>query len=137
MSSHGVAFVTGASQGIGKAIALRLAADGFDIAVNDIPAGKEKLDALSREIVEKGGKTCILLGDVSVERDVEDMINAVVEQMGRLDVVSSVSALLFFSLLILTHRWLRMRAFVSLNQFLRVCFNLPLENSDHEIYSTT
>ena len=96
MSSHGVAFVTGASQGIGKAIALRLAADGFDIAVNDIPAGKEKLDALSREIVEKGGKTCILLGDVSVERDVEDMINAVVEQMGRLDVVSSVSALLFF-----------------------------------------
>ena len=96
MSSRGVAFVTGASQGIGKAIALRLAADGFDIAVNDIPAGKEKLDALSREIIEKGGKTCTLLGDVSVERDVEDMINAVVERMGRLDVVSSVSVLLFF-----------------------------------------
>jgi len=87
MTSHGIALVTGASQGIGKAIALRLAADGFDIAVNDVPAGKAKLDELSQEIVEKGRKTCILLGDVSVERDVEDMINAVVEHMGRLDVM--------------------------------------------------
>jgi NAD(P)-dependent dehydrogenase (short-subunit alcohol dehydrogenase family) len=88
MASHGVAFVTGASQGIGRAIALRLAGDGFDVAVNDVPAGKENLNTLSQEIVETGRKTCILLGDISVEADVEDMINAVVGRMGRLDVVS-------------------------------------------------
>jgi NAD(P)-dependent dehydrogenase (short-subunit alcohol dehydrogenase family) len=95
MTSHGVAFVTGASQGIGRAIALRLAGDGFDVAVNDIPTGKENLDTLSQEIVDTGRKTCVLLGDVSVESDVEGMINAVVERMGRLDVVGFVFLLLF------------------------------------------
>jgi NAD(P)-dependent dehydrogenase (short-subunit alcohol dehydrogenase family) len=88
MSSHGVAFITGASQGIGKAIALRLAADGFDIALNDIPAGKEKLDVLSQEIIQKGRKCGVFLGDVSVEADVENMINAAAGSLGRLDVVS-------------------------------------------------
>ncbi|KAJ6452766.1 NAD-binding protein [Mycena sanguinolenta] len=46
MSSKGVVLVTGAAQGIGRSIALRLADDGFDVAVNDISKNSEKLDAL-------------------------------------------------------------------------------------------
>ncbi|KAF8240309.1 NAD(P)-binding protein [Tricholoma matsutake] len=87
MASHAVAFVTGASQGIGRAIALRLARDGFNIAINDVAARKERLDVLSQEIAEKGQKTCVLVGDVSVEADVEGMINDVAGRMGRLDVM--------------------------------------------------
>jgi len=94
MTLHGVAFVTGASQGIGRAIALRLADDGFDIAINDLPTSKEKLDELSQVIADKGRNVCVLTGDVSVAKDVEDMVDAVGERMGHLDVVSPILLLL-------------------------------------------
>ncbi|KAG6829656.1 hypothetical protein H0H87_010569 [Tephrocybe sp. NHM501043] len=88
MHHRRVALVTGAAQGIGRAIALRLAEDGFDMAVNDLPRSKDSLDALSHEIVEsKGRKVCSVVGDVSVESDVEAMIACVVEDLGRLDVM--------------------------------------------------
>jgi NAD(P)-dependent dehydrogenase (short-subunit alcohol dehydrogenase family) len=89
MASRNVAFITGASQGIGRAIALRLADDGFDIAIDDVHSGKEKLDAVGQEILAKGRNVCIVLGDVSIEQDVEDMITTVIERMGRLDVASA------------------------------------------------
>lgn len=50
----GTAIVTGASQGIGRAIALRLADDGFDVAINDLSAAKDNLETLRQEIVAKG-----------------------------------------------------------------------------------
>ncbi|KAG6840039.1 hypothetical protein C0991_009412 [Blastosporella zonata] len=88
MDTRRVALVTGAAQGIGRAIALRLAKDGFDMAVNDLPRSRESLDALSHEIVEiSGRKVCSVVGDVSVETDVEAMIACVVEDLGRLDVM--------------------------------------------------
>ncbi|RDB27112.1 Diacetyl reductase [(S)-acetoin forming] [Hypsizygus marmoreus] len=83
----GVAFVTGASQGIGRAIALRLADDGFDVALNDLPSSKDKLDAVSKEITAKGRRTWIALGDISVEDNVQSMISTVVENLGQLDVM--------------------------------------------------
>jgi meso-butanediol dehydrogenase/(S,S)-butanediol dehydrogenase/diacetyl reductase len=51
-----VAFVSGAGRGIGKAIAIRLAQDGFDIAINDIPASMSSLEETAAEITKLGKK---------------------------------------------------------------------------------
>jgi len=87
MAARGVAIVTGAAQGIGKGIALRLADDGFDVAINDLPRSKAKLELLSQEITAKGRKVFIVLGDVSVEADVEALVSTAVEKLGQLNVM--------------------------------------------------
>ncbi|KAJ7679640.1 short chain oxidoreductase [Mycena rosella] len=73
----GTAVVTGAAQGIGRAISLRLAADGFDIALNDIAAKKDQLEGVRDEIVRLGRKSCLFIADVSVEDDVRAMFEGV------------------------------------------------------------
>ena len=82
-----VAFITGAAQGIGKAIALRLANDGFDVSLNDIPAKEKELIVVQRQILEAGKQALICLGDVSVETDVIGMVQLTVQKLGSLDVV--------------------------------------------------
>ncbi len=53
-SLNRIAFVTGAGQGIGRAIATRLARDGYDISIADIPPAKEKVDDVIAEIKSYG-----------------------------------------------------------------------------------
>lgn len=83
-----VALVTGAAQGIGRSIALRLAEDGLDVAINDLPHQIEKLSQVAEEIHAKGRRSFICCGDGSVEEDVRSLVAKVVEELGGLDVVS-------------------------------------------------
>lgn len=90
-TSEGIALITGSSQGIGKAIAIRLASDGFEIAINDIPAKSLTLEATQKEIQELTGKRALIcVGDVSVEEEVKGMIEEVVKSLGGIDVVNIV-----------------------------------------------
>jgi NAD(P)-dependent dehydrogenase (short-subunit alcohol dehydrogenase family) len=82
-----VALVTGAARGIGRAIALRLADDGFDVAVNDL-SNTPELNELLREIENKGRRSLTVPADVSLEPEVVKMVQEVVQKLGSLDVVS-------------------------------------------------
>lgn len=90
MNSHSprIAVVTGAAQGIGRVIALRLADEGLDVAVNDVASKTDELQELVSQIQARGGRSLAVPADVSVEGDVEVMITKVVQEFGRLDVVS-------------------------------------------------
>lgn len=92
-----VAIVTGSASGIGRAIAIRLAEDGYDVALFDLPSGEDKLQEVANEInVSTGRRTLAITGDVSMEEDVRSLIERVTEAWGGLDVVSS----LFFNLVL-------------------------------------
>ncbi|TFY78905.1 hypothetical protein EWM64_g5106 [Hericium alpestre] len=82
-----VALVTGAAQGIGEAIALRLADDGISVALNDIHSSRDALQALAKRIEAKGVKAAVVTADISQEEQVKDMVDAAVQQLGRLDVM--------------------------------------------------
>ena len=84
-----IALVTGAARGIGRAIALRLARDGLDVAVND-RSNSPELDGLVREIESKGRRALAVPGDVSLEPDVEKTVGRVVQDLGSLDVVGDI-----------------------------------------------
>ncbi|KAH9067892.1 hypothetical protein EDB87DRAFT_1678281 [Lactarius vividus] len=81
-----VALITGAARGIGRAIALRLADDGLDVAVNDRSSSPE-LDGLVREIKSKGRRSLAVPADVSLEPEVEKSVRKVVQDLGSLDVM--------------------------------------------------
>jgi len=85
--SKGVALVTGSGQGIGRAISLRLADDGFDVAVNDIPSNRQNLESLVKEIESKGRKSIIVVADVTQEDQVKAMVDTTVKDLGGLDVM--------------------------------------------------
>lgn len=80
-----VAFVTGASRGIGKEIALQLARRGAGVAVSDIL--EADVMAASRELERLGAPAQGLVCDVSSAEDVERTASAVVDRFGRIDFV--------------------------------------------------
>ncbi|KAI5886369.1 NAD(P)-binding protein [Schizophyllum commune H4-8] len=87
MTSARVALVTGAAQGIGKAIALRLNSDGFAIALSDLPAKREALEDVAKLINSGGGRAAVFTGDVSVEEDVKNMVDGAAEVLGGFHVI--------------------------------------------------
>ncbi|QRV74356.1 Enoyl-(Acyl carrier protein) reductase [Ceratobasidium sp. AG-Ba] len=80
--------VTGGSQGIGLALVRRLAQDGFNVILNDLPSKYEAGQAAAKSISNATGQRVIFMGgDVSKEDDVEALVQRAVEEFGGLDVM--------------------------------------------------
>jgi meso-butanediol dehydrogenase/(S,S)-butanediol dehydrogenase/diacetyl reductase len=79
------AIVTGAGRGIGRGIALRLAKDGLDVAVNDV--NSENVKKVAQEIESLGRKSLAIVADVAKEAEVYSMVDQVVGKFGKLDVM--------------------------------------------------
>ena len=85
MSTGKVAIVTGSARGIGKAIAMKLARDGYNIVVSDIL--QEAAQQTAKEIESLGVKTLVVVADVSKAEDAQKLINETVQAFGQVDVL--------------------------------------------------
>lgn len=91
-----VAIVTGASKGIGAAIAASLAAEGASVVVN-YASSKSGADAVVGRITAAGGKAVAVQGDVSRQADAQALIDAAVKQFGQLDILVNNSGVYGFA----------------------------------------
>lgn len=81
-----VALVTGASRGLGKAIALQLATEGARVTVNYMKS-TDKAEEVVREIVSRGGNATAMRADITSFAEVEKMVDSLYEQSGRIDIL--------------------------------------------------
>lgn len=94
-----IACITGASRGIGRAIALCFARDGYDIVLN-CKNSVTQMDALQREIEETYSVQCIgICADVSVPEQVEGMFEEIFSRFGEIDVLVHNAGISFFGLI--------------------------------------
>src|SRR5271167_4889435 len=80
------AIVTGASRGIGRSIALRLAADGFGVVVN-YAGNAAKAEEVVNEITSSGGRALAVQADVANPEDVKQLFDKTLKAFGQIDVV--------------------------------------------------
>jgi len=80
-----IGLVTGAGQGIGRAIALAFAGEGSTVIVNDI--NPETALSTAREIMAQGGTALPITADVSIRDDVSNMVEEIITNLGRIDIL--------------------------------------------------
>jgi acetoacetyl-CoA reductase/3-oxoacyl-[acyl-carrier protein] reductase len=81
-----VALVTGASRGIGRAVAVELATRGADVALN-YNSSKEKAEQLAEELRAIGANCMLVQGDVSCKEDAQRVIQEILDNWKRLDII--------------------------------------------------
>ncbi|CAE6448722.1 unnamed protein product [Rhizoctonia solani] len=95
MTSPQVAVITGAAQGIGREIALKLASHGYSLALGDVSSNQQRLKQVADECTEiqkdsnlsHKPKTCYGPCDVSVELQVESLVERAVNELGGINVM--------------------------------------------------
>jgi NAD(P)-dependent dehydrogenase (short-subunit alcohol dehydrogenase family) len=87
-----IAIVTGGAAGIGKAIALALAAEGADVAIADIQDAKAQ--AVAQTIAASGRRALAIHCDVGDSAQVEDMVSQVMEKLGGLHILVNNAAII-------------------------------------------
>jgi 3-oxoacyl-[acyl-carrier protein] reductase len=80
-----VALVTGASRGIGRAIAERLVAENYDLTIS--ARSRQPLDVVAKELTRAGGNVNVVPADMAVESDIEALADAHAARFGRLHVL--------------------------------------------------
>ena len=88
-----VVLVTGGAQGIGKAIAIELAKNGYDIVINYLTS-VDSASALKEKIVQEYGVHCLCIqADVSKEDEVDDMVSLIEKELGGVDILINNAAI--------------------------------------------
>lgn len=91
-----VALVTGASKGIGAAIAKALAAEGAAVVVTYASA-RSAAEAVAATIVEAGGRAVVVGGDVTQAADAQKLVQTAIDEFGRLDILVNNSGVYAFA----------------------------------------
>src|SRR5439155_15171822 len=78
--------LTGASRGLGRAIALKLAAEGAQVALN-YRSGEAQARQVADEIASRGGTTLLIRADVSLKDEARAMVAKVIDHWGHLDIL--------------------------------------------------
>jgi NAD(P)-dependent dehydrogenase (short-subunit alcohol dehydrogenase family) len=96
-----VALVTGAGQGIGKAVALGMAAEGASVVVNDLGttafgegADESRGERVAREVREQGGQAIVDPGDIADRHAAKRMVDSAIDTWGKLDIVVNVAGII-------------------------------------------
>ncbi|HEX8289107.1 MAG TPA: SDR family oxidoreductase [Pyrinomonadaceae bacterium] len=92
-SNNKVAIITGGSGGIGRAVSLRLASDGFAIAVN-YAGNQQEADKVVAEIESIGGRAFAFKADVSNSAEVESLFQKTIDEFGGVDVVVNTAGIM-------------------------------------------
>lgn len=96
MEKHKVAMVTGASGGIGRAVAVRLARDGFAVVVHYAGNARKAEEAVA-EIMRAGGTAIAVQADVASAEDVERLFTQTLDAFGTIDVVVNCAGIMELS----------------------------------------
>jgi len=95
MLKEKTALITGGATGMGRAIALRLAKEGVDVAINYSRSEKEALETKS-EAEALGVKSIICKADVADDEQVRGMVNKTIEEFGRLDILVNSAGVTYY-----------------------------------------
>ena len=86
MEENKTVFVTGASRGIGKEVALKFADNGYNVVINYV-SSKTNVEELKAEFESKGVKTLIMQADVTDKEAIEELVKKAIEEFGSIDVL--------------------------------------------------